>query len=81
MVLGGAVVVKNVVSPETSSTTQTNTTGPIPATMRRVSLNIDGATHDLVVDNRESLWETMNFQLGLANSNLGCDRAQCGACA
>ena len=32
-------------------------------------------------DNRESLWETMNFQLGLSNSNLGCDRAQCGACA
>jgi len=23
----------------------------------------------------------MNFQLGLSNSNLGCDRAQCGACA
>ena len=81
VVLGGAVVVKNVVSPETSSTTQTNTTGPIPATMRRVSLNIDGATHDLVVDNRESLWETMNFKLGLQNSNMGCDRAQCGACA
>ena len=29
---------------------------------------------------RESLWETMNFQLGLSNCNLGCDRAQCGAC-
>lgn len=81
VVLGGAVVVKNVVSPETTSTTQTNTAGPIPATMRRVSLNIDGATHDLVVDNRESLWETMNFKLGLQNSNMGCDRAQCGACA
>jgi carbon-monoxide dehydrogenase small subunit len=22
----------------------------------------------------------MNYQLGLSNSNLGCDRAQCGAC-
>jgi carbon-monoxide dehydrogenase small subunit len=49
--------------------------------MRRVSLNIDNVKYDLVVDNRESLWETMNFQLGLSNSNLGCDRAQCGACA
>jgi carbon-monoxide dehydrogenase small subunit len=49
--------------------------------MRRVSLNIDSVKYDLVVDNRESLWETMNFQLGLSNSNLGCDRAQCGACA
>ncbi len=49
--------------------------------MRRVSLDIDGVQHTVAVDNRESLWETMNFQLGLANSNLGCDRAQCGACA
>ena len=48
--------------------------------MRRVTLDIDGVKHDVVVDNAESLWETMNFQLGLSNSNLGCDRAQCGAC-
>jgi aerobic-type carbon monoxide dehydrogenase small subunit (CoxS/CutS family) len=80
VVLGGAVVVKNVVAPETT-TTKTSVTGPIPATMRRVTLNIDGVEHDLVVDNRESLWETMNVQLGLSNSNLGCDRAQCGACS
>ena len=80
VVLGGAIVVKNAVSPETT-TTQSNATSAIPATMRRVTLNIDGVSRDLVVDNRESLWETMNFQLGLTNSNLGCDRAQCGACA
>ena len=79
-VLGGAIVVKNAVSPETTSTT-TTAVGPIPATMRRVNLNIDSVSRDLIVDNRESLWETMNFQLGLQNSNLGCDRAQCGACA
>ncbi len=48
--------------------------------MRRVSLDIDNVKYDVIVDNRESLWETMNFQLGLSNSNLGCDRAQCGAC-
>ena len=82
VVLGGAVVANKAINPETTTTTTTTTTagGPIPATMRRVSLNIDSVKYDLVVDNRESLWETMNFQLGLANSNLGCDRAQCGAC-
>src|SRR3972149_3451292 len=53
---------------------------PAGLTMRRVSLDIDGRKHDVTVDVRESLWETMNYQLGLANSNLGCDRAQCGAC-
>jgi aerobic-type carbon monoxide dehydrogenase small subunit (CoxS/CutS family) len=80
VVLGGGIAIKNAVAPDTTPT-KTNTTGTVPATSRRVTLNIDGAQHDLVVDNRESLWETMNFQLGLSNSNLGCDRAQCGACA
>jgi len=80
VVLGGAVVANKALSPETTTTTTTTGVGPVAATMRRVSLNIDNVKYDLVVDNRESLWETMNFQLGLSNSNLGCDRAQCGAC-
>ena len=84
VVLGGAAVATKAISPSTTATTTTTTAvgqGPLPATMRRVTLNIDGVGRDVVVDNRESLWETMNFQLGLSNSNLGCDRAQCGACA
>lgn len=53
----------------------------LPASMRAVSLNIDGKLHELVVDVRESLWETMTKKLGLGTAiNLGCDRAQCGAC-
>lgn len=84
-VLGGAAVVATkAVSPPAATTTTTAggaaALGPLPATMRRVTLDVDGVQHVVVVDNRESLWETMNFQLGLANSNLGCDRAQCGAC-
>ncbi len=84
VVLGGAAVATKAIntSPSTSSTsTPTANLSPLPATMRRVELKIDGVTHNVVVDNRESIWETMNFQLGLSNSNLGCDRAQCGACA
>jgi aerobic-type carbon monoxide dehydrogenase small subunit (CoxS/CutS family) len=84
VVLGGAAVATKAFQPAT--TTTTSTTGStnlstLPATMRRVELNIDGTKHTVVVDTRESLWETMNFQLGLSNANLGCDRAQCGACA
>jgi len=48
--------------------------------MRRVSLDIDGVKHDVVVDVRESLWATTSQKLGLNVINLGCDRAQCGAC-
>jgi aerobic carbon-monoxide dehydrogenase small subunit len=54
----------------------------LPPSMRAVNVNIDGKTHSLVVDVRESLWETMTRRLGLGGAiNLGCDRAQCGACA
>jgi carbon-monoxide dehydrogenase small subunit len=52
----------------------------LSATMRRVTLNIDGQPHDVTVDVRESLWETMTRSLNMAASNLGCDRSQCGAC-
>lgn len=82
-VLGGAVIAtKQATESQSGSTAASQAAGggPIPATMRQVTLKIDGQDHDLIVDNRESLWETMNFQLGLSNSNLGCDRAQCGAC-
>lgn len=53
---------------------------PASLKSRKVTLDVDGVKHDVTVDVRESLWETMNYQLGLSNSNLGCDRAQCGAC-
>ena len=52
----------------------------LPATMRRVKLNIVNKDYDVTVDVRMSLWEVMTYELGLASSNLGCDRAQCGAC-
>jgi aerobic-type carbon monoxide dehydrogenase small subunit (CoxS/CutS family) len=48
--------------------------------MRRVTMNIDGVDHAVTVDVRDSLWETMTRNLNMASSNLGCDRAQCGAC-
>ncbi|HET6317464.1 MAG TPA: (2Fe-2S)-binding protein, partial [Chloroflexota bacterium] len=54
--------------------------GALPRHMRRVTLNIDGVNREVVVDVRESLWTTTSQKLGLNVTNLGCDRAQCGAC-
>ena len=83
VVLGGAIATNTITLPgaATVPTTGGSGQGSIPATMRRVTLDIDATKHEVVVDNRETLWETMTYQLGLSNSNLGCDRAQCGACA
>jgi aerobic-type carbon monoxide dehydrogenase small subunit (CoxS/CutS family) len=52
----------------------------LPRTMRRVTLDLDGTAREVTVDVRESLWTTMSRQLGISGANLGCDRAQCGAC-
>jgi aerobic-type carbon monoxide dehydrogenase small subunit (CoxS/CutS family) len=54
--------------------------GALPLNMRRVELEIDGVVRPVTIDVRESLWEAMVFRLNLSSSNLGCDRAQCGAC-
>ncbi|HYR82471.1 MAG TPA: (2Fe-2S)-binding protein [Terriglobia bacterium] len=59
---------------------QAGSTLAAPVKARRVTLDIDGTKEEVNVDVRESLWETMNYQMGLSNCNLGCDRAQCGAC-
>ena len=59
----------------------TTTGGALPASMRKVTLNLNGRTHEVTVDVRSSLWEVMTYQLGMVGANLGCDRAQCGACA
>jgi carbon-monoxide dehydrogenase small subunit len=73
-------VIKEVQVPVPGETVVTTVGTVLPATMRAVTLNIDGKPHELVVDVRESLWETMVNKLGRGSVNLGCDRAQCGAC-
>jgi aerobic-type carbon monoxide dehydrogenase small subunit (CoxS/CutS family) len=60
---------------------QTQANGGLPQHQRRVTLNIDGLQRDVVVDVRETLWQTATQKLGLNGINLGCDRSQCGACA
>jgi aerobic-type carbon monoxide dehydrogenase small subunit (CoxS/CutS family) len=66
--------------PRAASQTVAPAATQLPPTMRKVNLNIDGAAREVTVDVRESLWETMNRGLSISSSNLGCDRAQCGAC-
>lgn len=89
---GAAVVVGNATPAAKPSDTTAQTTGgqtgtqaqavsDLPASRRRVALNIDGREHNVVIDVRMSLWEVLTYELGQASSNVGCDRAQCGACA
>ena len=48
--------------------------------MRRISLTVNGARHELEVEPRELLVYVLREQLGLTGTNVGCDTTSCGAC-
>jgi aerobic-type carbon monoxide dehydrogenase small subunit (CoxS/CutS family) len=78
----GVVAIAPKQAGETTTTGQAAQTINLPASMRKVSLDINGkVVPDVTVDVRSSLWEVMTYQLGMVGANLGCDRAECGACA
>jgi xanthine dehydrogenase YagT iron-sulfur-binding subunit len=45
-----------------------------------VVLQVNGKRHELTVDNRSTLLDTLRERLGLTGTKKGCDHGQCGAC-
>jgi aerobic carbon-monoxide dehydrogenase small subunit len=48
--------------------------------VRRVSLTVNGMLHELELEPRELLVDTLRGRLGLTGTNVGCETSQCGAC-
>ncbi|HEY5026893.1 MAG TPA: 2Fe-2S iron-sulfur cluster-binding protein [Candidatus Angelobacter sp.] len=48
--------------------------------LRPVSLSVNGAAHQLQIDTRATLLDTLREQLQLFGTKKGCDHGQCGAC-
>jgi xanthine dehydrogenase YagT iron-sulfur-binding subunit len=52
----------------------------VPASSQSIRLKVNGTAHDLNVDTRATLLDTLREQLGMAGTKKGCDHGQCGAC-
>src|SRR5947209_3922596 len=48
--------------------------------VKRVSITVNGAEHDLELEPRELLVYVLRERLGLTGTNVGCDTSSCGAC-
>jgi len=48
--------------------------------MRRVSLSVNGAPHELDLEPRELLVYVLRDRLGLTGTTVGCDTSSCGSC-
>ena len=48
--------------------------------VRRVSITVNGAEHDVELEPRELLVYVLRERLGLTGTNVGCDTSSCGAC-
>ena len=48
---------------------------------RLITLNVNGQMRRVDVMKQETLAMTLRYKLGLTGTKIGCDRAECGACA
>ena len=50
------------------------------STSTTVRLNVNGEVHEVDVDNRSSLLDTLRERVGMTGTKKGCDQGACGAC-
>jgi aerobic-type carbon monoxide dehydrogenase small subunit (CoxS/CutS family) len=51
-----------------------------PASMKRVTLTVNGKPFDRVVESRLTLAEFLREELELTGTKVGCNRGECGSC-
>lgn len=78
--IAGAVVAGVATTLPFSSTALAETPAKAQAADATLSVKINGKAHDLKIDSRASLLDTLRETVGLTGTKKGCDHGQCGAC-
>jgi aerobic-type carbon monoxide dehydrogenase small subunit (CoxS/CutS family) len=55
-------------------------TAPPAVPRTKITLTVNGATHNVEVEDRWTLVELLRDHLDLTGTKIGCDRGECGAC-
>jgi xanthine dehydrogenase YagT iron-sulfur-binding subunit len=67
-------------TPSLTNVVTSDAASAAPPAMAPVTLHINGALHQLTIDPRATLLDTLRERLGLTGAKKGCDRGECGAC-
>jgi xanthine dehydrogenase YagT iron-sulfur-binding subunit len=76
----GGVVAGGVLLPDAEALAAPAPVSSAPSPSVNILLRVNGAEHQLMVDPRATLLDTLRERLHLTGSKKGCDQGQCGAC-
>ena len=80
LLIAGAASATTVAAPVQAATDGAPPPAPASVPSSSVSLEVNGTSHALRLDNRTSLLDALREHLRLTGTKKGCDHGQCGAC-